>query len=53
MFSWAILFLLVAIAAGFLGFWGLAGTAAWMAKAVFVVGIVLFLISLIFGKRSD
>ncbi|WP_404997479.1 DUF1328 domain-containing protein [Enterobacter kobei] len=34
-----------------LGFGGLAGTAAWAAKIVFVVGIILFLVSLFTGRR--
>ncbi len=51
MFGWAITFLVVAIIAAALGFGGLAGTAAWAAKVVFVVGLVLFVLSLIFGRR--
>jgi len=34
------------------GFGGLAGTAAWAAKVVFVVGIILFLISLFTGRKK-
>ncbi|MBQ4615933.1 MAG: DUF1328 domain-containing protein [Mailhella sp.] len=52
MFVWAILFLIVALVAAFLGFGTLAGTAAWAAKGVFIVGIILFLVTLIFGRRS-
>lgn len=50
MLSWAITFLIVAIIAGVLGFSVVAGTAAWIAKILFVVFIVLFLASLIFGR---
>lgn len=46
MFRWGIIFLVIALIAAALGFGGLAGTAASAAKIVFVVGIVLFLISL-------
>ena len=50
MFRWGIIFLVVAIIAAALGFGGLAGTAAWAAKVVFVVGLVLFLVSLFTGR---
>lgn len=46
MFRWGIIFLVIALIAAALGFGGLAGTAAGAAKIVFVVGIVLFLVSL-------
>lgn len=42
MFRWGIIFLVIALIAAALGFGGLAGTAAWAAKIVFVVGIILF-----------
>jgi uncharacterized membrane protein YtjA (UPF0391 family) len=51
MLSWAILFLVIALIAGVLGFGVVAGTAAWIAKLLFVVFIVLFLVSLISGRR--
>jgi len=55
MLSWAILFLVVALIAAVLGFGGIAGTAVSIAKLIFVVAIVLFLISavmhLIRGRR--
>jgi len=50
MLSWAILFLVIALIAGVLGFGVVAGTAAWIAKLLFVVFIVLFLVSLISGR---
>ena len=50
MFGWAILFLLVAIVAAALGFGGLAGTATYAAKIVFVVGLILFVASLVFSR---
>ncbi len=53
MFGWAITFLVIAIIAAALGFGGLAGTAAWAAKIVFIVGLVLFALSLIFGRRRN
>ena len=36
MLYYAVVFLIVAIVAGILGFWGLAATAAWIAKVIFV-----------------
>ncbi|MBN1089830.1 DUF1328 domain-containing protein [Pantoea sp. 1B4] len=52
MFRWGIIFLVIALIAAALGFGGLAGTAAWAAKVVFVVGIILFLISLFTGRKK-
>ncbi|PVK49505.1 DUF1328 domain-containing protein [Salmonella enterica subsp. enterica serovar Anatum] len=51
MFRWVIIFLVIALIAAALGFGGLAGTAAGAAKIVFVVGIVLFLVSLFMGRK--
>lgn len=52
MFGWAVTFLVVAIVAGIFGFAGVAGTAAWIARGLFVVGLVLFLVMLFVGRRS-
>ncbi len=51
MFRWGIIFLIIAVIAAALGFGSLAGTAAMAAKIVFVVGIILFLLSLFMGRR--
>jgi len=51
MFRWGIIFLVIALIAAALGFGGLAGTAAGAAKIVFIVGIVLFLVSLFMGRQ--
>jgi uncharacterized membrane protein YtjA (UPF0391 family) len=48
---YALLFFLIAIVAGALGFLILAGTLAWLAKICFVVFLVLFIISLVQRKR--
>ncbi len=53
MFNWAILFLVIAVIAAGLGFGGLAGTAAMAAKIVFVVGLILFVIALVFRRRRE
>ncbi len=51
MFRWGIIFLVIALVAAALGFGVLSGTAAWAAKIVFIVGVILFIIGLISGKR--
>lgn len=49
MLTWAVIFLIVAIIAAAFGFSGIAATSVGIAKVLFVVFIVLFVISLIFG----
>ena len=51
MLNWALTFLVVAIIAAVLGFGGIAGTATWIAQTLFVVFLVLFLVSLLLGRR--
>lgn len=51
MLSWALAFLVIALVAAIFGFAVIAGTAAWIARGVFIVFVVLFLVSLI-SKRS-
>ena len=46
---WAVIFLVVAIAAAFLGFGGVAGTAMEGAKVVFWVAIILAVLGFVFG----
>ncbi len=53
MFGWAIIFLIIALIAAFFGFGTLAGTAAWAAKIVFIVGLILAVLSFIFGRRDQ
>lgn len=50
MFGWAVTSLTVAIVAGIFGFAGLAGTATWIAKALFGFGLVAFLVLLVVGR---
>jgi uncharacterized membrane protein YtjA (UPF0391 family) len=52
MLRWALIFLIVALVAGFFGFWRLEGTAMWIAKVLFVVFLILFILSLISGRRG-
>ncbi|TWI79508.1 uncharacterized membrane protein YtjA (UPF0391 family) [Roseibium hamelinense] len=47
MFSWALMFLVVALVAAVLGFGGIAGTAVSIAKLIFFVAIALFMVSAI------
>ena len=49
MLGWALTFLVIALIAALLGFGGIAGTAVGIAKIIFFVAIVLFLISAIAG----
>jgi len=45
MLGWALTFLVIALIAALLGFGGIAGTAVGIAKIIFFVAIILFLIS--------
>lgn len=49
MLSWVITLLVIALIAGVLGFGGLAGASIELAKIIFFVAIVLFLISAVVG----
>jgi uncharacterized membrane protein YtjA (UPF0391 family) len=49
MLSWVVTFLVIALIAGLLGFGGIAGASIEIAKIVFFVAIVLFLISAVVG----
>jgi len=53
MFSWGIIFLIVALVAAALGFGVLSGVAAWAAKLVFVIGLIVFVLSLITGRKPS
>ncbi len=47
--NWAVIFLVVALVAAFLGFGGVAGTAMSGAQMLFWVAIILFVISAVAG----
>ncbi len=47
----AITFAILALIAGILGFMGLAGSLAFLAKVLLFVFLVLFVISLLLGRR--
>ncbi|AGA28839.1 DUF1328 domain-containing protein [Singulisphaera acidiphila] len=52
MLRWSLAFLILALIAGVLGFAGLEGTLMQFAKILFFVFLILFVISLIFGRRA-
>ena len=51
MLYYAVVFAILALAAGALGFIALGGTLAWVAKVFVVVFVVMFVVSLVFGGR--
>jgi uncharacterized membrane protein YtjA (UPF0391 family) len=50
--SWAVTFLIIALIAAVLGFGEIAGTAVVIAKIIFFVFLILFVVSVIIGRRS-
>lgn len=52
MLRWALIFLVVAIIAAVFGFGGIADDAAWIAKILFVVFLILFVVSFILGRKG-
>lgn len=51
MFYWAFIFLVVALAAAVLGFTGIAAISVHIAWILFIVGLILFIVFLIMGRR--
>jgi uncharacterized membrane protein YtjA (UPF0391 family) len=49
MLSWTLIFLVVALIAGALGFTGVAGAAVGIARVLFTIFIILFLATLVFS----
>jgi uncharacterized membrane protein YtjA (UPF0391 family) len=52
MLRWTVIFLVIAIIAAIFGFGGIYAGAIGIAKVLFFIFIVLFLISLIAGRKS-
>jgi uncharacterized membrane protein YtjA (UPF0391 family) len=52
MLYYAIVFLVIALIAGALGFFGIAGAAVGIAKSLFFVFLILFVVSLLMGRRG-
>jgi len=53
MLHYAIVFLVIALVAALFGFGVIASTAAGIAKILFVVFLILFLVSLLMGRRAS
>jgi uncharacterized membrane protein YtjA (UPF0391 family) len=51
MLRWAVIFLILAVAAGAFGFWGVEGLAMQIAWILFVLFLILFVVSLVTGRR--
>ena len=49
MLGWVVTFLIIALIAGVLGFGGIAGASIEIAKIIFFIAIVLFLVSAVVG----
>ena len=49
MLSWVVTFLIIALVAALLGFGGIAGASIEIAKIVFFVALILFVISAVVG----
>jgi uncharacterized membrane protein YtjA (UPF0391 family) len=49
MLGWVVTFLIVALIAGILGFGSVAGASIEIAKIIFFIAIVLFLVSAVLG----
>ncbi len=49
MLSWVVTFLIIALVAGLLGFGGVAGASIEIAKIVFFIAIIFFVISALVG----
>ncbi|MBV9458706.1 MAG: DUF1328 domain-containing protein [Bradyrhizobium sp.] len=49
MLGWVVTFLIIALIAGVLGFGGVAGASIEIAKIIFFIAVVLFLVSALVG----
>jgi uncharacterized membrane protein YtjA (UPF0391 family) len=49
MLSWVVTFLVIALIAALLGFGGIAGLSIEIAKTIFFIALILFVVSLLFG----
>ena len=49
MLKWAIIFFIVSVIAGYFGFTGVASTTRTLAKVLFFIALLVFLIVLVFG----
>jgi uncharacterized membrane protein YtjA (UPF0391 family) len=49
MLGWVVTFLVIALIAGLLGFGGVAGASIEIAKVIFFIAVILFLVSAVVG----
>jgi uncharacterized membrane protein YtjA (UPF0391 family) len=49
MLNWVVTFLIIALVAALLGFGGIAGASIEIAKTLFFIALILFVVSLLFG----
>lgn len=49
MFNWALTFFIVALIAAVLGFGGIAGAAAGVAKFIFIAAVILLVVAMLTG----
>jgi uncharacterized membrane protein YtjA (UPF0391 family) len=49
MLKWAIIFFIISLVAGYFGFSGVASKSRGIAKVLFAIALVIFLIVLVFG----
>ena len=52
MLKWALIFLVISLVAGFLGFGGVASATAGVAKVLFGIAVVVFLVFLVLGLMA-
>jgi uncharacterized membrane protein YtjA (UPF0391 family) len=52
MLHWSLVFLIIAVIAAVLGFGGIAGAAAGIAKTLFFIFLVIWLVAFLFGRRA-
>lgn len=52
MLGWSITFIVIALIAGVLGFGVIQGLAATIAKVCFVLFLILFVVSLLTGRKA-
>ncbi len=53
MLNYAITFLVIALIAGLLGFGAIEGTAAYIARGLFVIFLICFVVSLFRGRKTS
>lgn len=52
MLGWVVTFVVIALVAALFGFGGIAASAAWFAKILFLVFIVLAIVALLLGRKA-